>query len=147
MRRWPSATRRAGALEALRCLQCKNAPASRAAPCASTSPPSSRHRRGRFPGGRRHHQAQQPAAGRLRPRLPAGDAVPGELHGRQGAQGRREGRLHRPARALRGRLGAREGQGIAARGQAAHRQARWPWSAAVRPASPWPPTCAARATP
>ena len=65
-------------------------------------------RGGRLPGGHRHHQAQQPAAGRLRPRLPAGSRS-ARRHCTVGKALKDvgQGRVHRPARALRGRLGAR----------------------------------------
>ncbi len=69
------------------------------------------HRRGRLPGRRPQAQGGQHAAGRLRPRLPAGDAVRGALRGRPA---RRAGG-HRQPGAVRRRLRAGAGQDRGAR--------------------------------
>ena len=80
--------------------------------------------RGRLPGRDPPHQGDQPPARDLRARLPAGEPVPGELHGGQGPQGPRLRRVGRQDRGVPGRLGARGGRRRAARRRRADRPAR-----------------------
>ena len=113
-------------LEAQRCIQCKNEPVHRRLPGRdrhpALHPAGGRARlRGRLPDA----DGAQRAAGGLRPRLPAGRTVRGQVHA--GRQERAGG--HRPARALRGRL--RRPREVHRRHAARARRpaTRWRWSA------------------
>ena len=112
-------------------------------------PGGHRHPRLREAGGRRRvrrrgpaHPRDQRAAGDLRPRLPPGGAV------REGLRAGQEKATRSPIGALE-RFAADFDAGtdqVALPKRAAKRAAGWPWSAAGRPVSRWPPISACRAT-
>ena len=90
--------------EAERCLMCPDQPCISGCPVSIDIPGFIQKIGGEgFPRRLRRHHGDQPAAGGLRPRLPAGKPVRRRLHRRRDAGAGRD----RPARALRRRHGDR----------------------------------------
>jgi ferredoxin len=87
--------------EAMRCIQCRNAPCIDGCPVRIDIPGFIKALADGDPRSAiARIKRKQPAACGLRPRLPAGVAVPGEVHRRPLAQERGPGGGHRPAGAL-----------------------------------------------
>jgi hypothetical protein len=124
--------------EALRCLSCKNEPCVSGCPVGVDVPRFLRLVATATSAARSAHQGDEPAAGDLRPRLPAGEPVPGELHGREGPQGPRFRVSGRQDRGVPRRTGSARKGGVELRRSGARAGSGWRSSARVRRAWPAP---------